>query len=204
MVLLLITLAVTYYYTRIYEPLEREDGVRERETGSQGVKKDGENKKKVTPNSQSKETDDKFRKKKTTKTDKTDKSSTGKKGKKSSKKSTKRHSEIPAIAMEDIRLLRRPVSPGDADRPYIIEILNGDNLLLEERFSEGLEKFNEVLKMFPQSPRGLYGKGETLTGLARQKSSNKLLDTAIEFYQDTADSFLAPHDLKVRLSCRTE
>ena len=116
------------------------------------------------------------------------------------KSKTKPTSDIPTIAVSDMRLLRRPVPAEDSDRPYIIEILNGDNLLLEERFSEGLEKFNEVLKMFPQSPRGLFGKGETLTGLARQKSSNKLRDIAIDFYQDAANSFLAPKDLKVKMA----
>ena len=121
-----------------------------------------------------------------------------------SKNSAKRPSTKPGgkgvetISMDDVRLLRRPVLPTDADRPYIIEILNGDNLLLEKRYNEALEKFNEVLKMFPQSPRGLFGKGETLAGLAEQKSSNKLKDTAIEFYQDAANSFLATEELKVR------
>ena len=127
-----------------------------------------------------------------------------KSSKQNSSKNSKRSStkpggkEVPTISMDDVRLLRRPVLPTDADRPYVIEILNGDNLLLEKRYSEALEKFNEVLKMFPQSPRGLFGKGETLAGLAEQKSSNKLKDTAIEFYQDAANSFLATKELKVR------
>ena len=105
--------------------------------------------------------------------------------------------DVPLILLDEIRLLRRPIPSRDSDRPYIIEILNGDNLLREGRLSEALEKFNEILKMFPQSPRGLYGKGETLYGMAVQKSSNKLRETAIDFFKDAASSLLTPDDIKV-------
>ena len=195
-VLLLVALAVTYYYTRIYEPLKVATEERGREGEAGGAKRDGDSKKKPTSKS-----DEVGKKKQATKTDSSKKSSTSKKEKNKTKKPASKN-RIPTIAMEDLRLLRRPIAPGDADRPYIIEILNGDNLLLEKRYSEALEKFNEILKMFPQSPRGLFGKGETLTGLAREKTSNKLMETAIEFYQDAADSFLATHDLKVRSTLR--
>ena len=197
-VLLLLALGLVYYFTRIYHRPEGELGVGrgggggggERQAGGGGEKKNG------APTGKSK--------KQTKVGDKGDKrgpKSTGKKSttekKEKSKSKGKRRGGVHTVAMEDVRLLRRPVGIDDADRPYIIEILNGDNLLLEKRYSEALEKFNEVLKMFPQSPRGLFGKGETLTGLAAQKSSNKLLETAIEFYEDTANSFLANEDLKV-------
>jgi aspartate beta-hydroxylase len=130
------------------------------------------------------------------------KSSNKNKGGKSTKPKSKKKREVPTIPMSEVRLLRRPVPANDSDRPYIIEILNGDNLLLDERFSEALEKFNEILKMFPQSPRALFGKGETLSGLAKQKSSNKLMETAIDFYKDAANSFLAPKDIKVAALAR--
>lgn len=102
------------------------------------------------------------------------------------------------LNLSEIRVLRRPIGPVDPDRPYVIEILSGDNLLLEQRWSVALEKFNEILKMFPQSPRALYGKGVALENLAREKKSNKLMDTAIDFYSDAGlKTFLAPDDIKV-------
>ena len=173
-----------YYITRIHHaPEGRGERERERETPTNTGRKTGRSKK-------AEKSGDKKRDMKSSGSQK--KASSAPPDKSSRQKSRKRGVET--VAMEDVR---RPVARDDADRPYIIEILNGDNLLLEERYSEALEKFNEVLKMFPQSPRGLYGKGESLVGLANQKSSNKLMDMAVEFYQDTAKSFLATKDLKV-------
>ena len=225
-VLLLLLIGLYYYYTNMYQLTGGTGNV----TGGGGkvkdrVAKDVERKKKSDAKSKAAKSDVKSKAAKSdggAKTGATDskksaksklterdggkdaKSKTtakqAKKNPSAPKSKTKPASDIPTIAVSDMRLLRRPVPAEDSDRPYIIEILNGDNLLLEERFSEGLEKFNEVLKMFPQSPRGLFGKGETLTGLARQKSSNKLRDIAIDFYQDAANSFLAPKDLKVKMA----
>ena len=202
--LLLLALGLVYYFTRIYHRPEGEVGV-----GGGGVERKGERKeatrKRNTDNGATGKSGSTSKPKKPTKVGEKDSKRTANTGGKKSSSEQKAKSAnskwkrrgVPTVAMEDVRLLRRPVAIDDADRPYIIEILNGDNLLLEERYSEALEKFNEVLKMFPQSPRGLFGKGETLAGLAAQKSSNKLLETAIEFYQDTANSFLATKDLKV-------
>ena len=117
-------------------------------------------------------------------------------GKKTAGKRVKKE-DVQLIPLDEIRLLRRPIPSRNSDRPYVIEILNGDNLLREGRLSEAMEKFNEILKMFPQSPRGLYGKGETLYGMAVQKSSNKLRETAIDFFKDAASSLLTPDDIKV-------
>ena len=188
--LLLLALGLVYYITRIHHaPEGRGERERERETPTNTGRKTGRSKK-------AEKSGDKKRDMKSSGSQKKASSAPpDKSSRQKPKKSRKRGVET--VAMEDVRLLRRPVARDDADRPYIIEILNGDNLLLEERYSEALEKFNEVLKMFPQSPRGLYGKGESLVGLANQKSSNKLMDTAVEFYQDTAKSFLATKDLKV-------
>ena len=102
------------------------------------------------------------------------------------------------VNLEKIRLLRRPIGPSDPDRPYIVEILKGDNFLRDERWNPALETFNEILKRFPKSPRAIYGKGIALEHLSRQKKSNKLLDTAIEFYQKAGlETFQAKEDLKV-------
>ena len=102
------------------------------------------------------------------------------------------------LNLEKIRLLRRPVSPSDPDRPYIVQVLSGDNLLRDERWSTALEKFNEILKMFPASPRAIYGKAVALENLAREKKSNKLMDTAIDFYQKAGmETFQAKEDLKI-------
>lgn len=174
---------------------EREGGMKNRDTKEAGRKKKPTAKSKPVKSDEAKTG---TKKKVKTEKKKSSTSSKGAKGKSSAKSKPRTKQDIPTISVSDMRLLRRPILPNDADRPYIIEILNGDNLLIEERYSEALEKFNEILKMFPQSPRGLFGKGETLTGLAEQKSSNKLRETAIEFYQDAANSFLAPKDLKVR------
>lgn len=81
----------------------------------------------------------------------------------------------------DLRILRRPYSPDDPDRPHLVDLLSGDNLLLEGKYTLAMEKFNEVLKQFPQSTRALYGKGIALRHMAREKRSNKLLDTAVDF-----------------------
>ena len=198
-VLLLLALGLVYYFTRIYHRPVGEVGGgggerKEEKMGRGGVKKNAE-----TGKSKKSTTTGGTEAKRDAKSKNGQKQSAGGKNEKKGKSSNSKRKGrgVPTVAMEDMRLLRRPVATDDADRPYIIEILNGDNLLLEERYSEALEKFNEVLKMFPQSPRGLFGKGETLAGLATQKSSNKLLETAIEFYQDTANSFLANNDLKV-------
>ena len=94
--------------------------------------------------------------------------------------------------------MRRPVPPTDPDRPLIIEILSADNALRESKFSDALGKFNEILKQFKQSPRGLLGKALALDGLSKQKNDMKILDNAIDLYYNVAfESFLASDDIKV-------
>ena len=216
-VLLLLAVGLYYYLTSVNQPGRAVGRGGRREGGGGGGKvtdKTGKQvateKRKATDKSKPKSTKTGSEGSKSSRTAGTEgkkkkkKKSTGEKmtsSKEQQKSEKSKHKSEPnTIDLSNIRLLRRPVPAEDADRPYIIEILNGDNLLVEGRYSEGLEKFNEVLKMFPQSPRGLYGKGETLRGMAEQKSSNKLMDTAIAFYQDAADSFLASKDLKVGAS----
>ena len=104
------------------------------------------------------------------------------------------------LDLETIRILRRPVPPADVDRPHILDILYGDNLLQAYQYSDALEKFNMILKKFPQSPRALYGKALTLSYMAEAKQSNKLLDSAIEFFYKCGideESLLAPEDVRI-------
>ena len=220
-VILLILIGLYYYFTNVYQPVAKGGVAKKgekggRAEGGRGSVKGGKEEGKGSRNRPAKAAGKKEKEKsdsnsKPPKPEKGKRSEEGKReagrtkakpSKRDSAKaqvpSGKSEEEIPTIPLSEMRLLRRPIPADDPDRPYIIEILNGDNLLIERRFSEALEKFNEILKMFPQSPRGLFGKGETLTGLAAQKSSNKLRDTAIEFYQDSANSFLTPKDIKVR------
>ena len=96
------------------------------------------------------------------------------------------------------RVLRRPYKPDDPDRPHLVDLLSGDNLLLEGKYTLAMEKFNEVLKQFPQSTRAMYGKGVALRHMAREKRSNKLLDTAVDFlYKAGMESFMGSEDVRI-------
>ena len=107
------------------------------------------------------------------------------------------------VKIADLRLLRRPVPPADQDRPHIIEILSADDLLQSGDYNRALEKFNEILGRFRQSPRATFGKALALEHIAVKKKSNKLMDTAIDFYYDVAfESVLANDDLKLNALIR--
>ena len=96
------------------------------------------------------------------------------------------------------RILQKVFSPSDPDKPYLIEILHGDNLLAAEEYTLALQAFNDVLKKFPQSPRGLYGKAIALSKMSEIKKSNKLMDTAIDFYKKVGlEGFLGDVDIRV-------
>ena len=81
------------------------------------------------------------------------------------------------------RVLRQPTLGDDPDRPHILDIITGDNLLVDGKYQEALERFNAILSQFPQSPRAQLGKGLTLSKMAREKKSNKLMDSAIDFFK---------------------
>ena len=96
------------------------------------------------------------------------------------------------------RVLRQPIPGGDVDRPHILEILTADNLLIDKKYGEALERFNAILKEFPQSPRAQFGKGITLSYMAAIKKSNKLMDTAISFFRMAGlDSVVANDTIRV-------
>lgn len=206
-VILLLAAGLYYYYINLpgYDATSHSGGGQGeggRERASEGGGREKEGRKKTKKDSPTAQVAGKKKPKRNSEGATSDNKAAKGAGKKPDKRGTKPKTgqSVPSIGLDDLRLLRRPIPPEDSDRPYIIEILNGDNLLLEQRYSLALEKFNEILKMFPQSPRGLFGKGETLYGLAVEKSSNKLRDTAIEFYEEVAQSLLTPHAIKVRRS----
>ena len=103
-----------------------------------------------------------------------------------------------SINLNDIRILRRPFNPSDPDKPYSMDILAGDELLKEKRYTIALEHFNGIIKKFPQSPRSLYGKAVALAHMAEEKRSNKLMDSAIDFfYKAGIESPIANEDIRV-------
>ncbi len=122
--------------------------------------------------------------------------------KKSTTSNTVNQQKKPTEAIEKgkkkLRLLQKPFSPADPDKPYLIEILHADNLLEAEKYTLALQSFNDVIKKFPQSPRALYGKAVTLSKMAEEKKSNKLMDTAIDFYKKAGlDTFIGEVDFRV-------
>ncbi len=95
------------------------------------------------------------------------------------------------------RLLRQPIPASDVDRPHALDIITGDNLIVDKKYDEALERFNAILKQFPQSPRAQFGKGITLAYLAEQKRSNKLMDSAISFFKMAGNNIVASELIKV-------
>ena len=142
--------------------------------------------------------------------DKTKKTGGGKKQKnsdqkqkKSSKKESKREpsqKEEAASPLSDKlnnRVLRLPTLGSDPDRPHILDIITGDNLLMAGNYQEALERFNAILSQFPQSPRAQLGKGLTLSKMAKEKKSNKLMDTAIDFFKSAGmESVVAKDEIR--------
>ena len=95
------------------------------------------------------------------------------------------------------RVLRQPIPPSDVDRPHMLDIITGDNLIVAKKYEEALERFNAILKQFPQSPRAQFGKGITLSYLAKEKQSNKLMDSSINFFRMAGESIVASNMIKI-------
>lgn len=96
------------------------------------------------------------------------------------------------------RVLRQPMTGSDPDRPHVLDIIAADNLLMEGDYREALDRFNAIISQFPQSPRALLGKGLTLVRMSKEKKSNKLMDTAIEFFRKAGlESFLGSPAIKL-------
>ena len=120
-----------------------------------------------------------------------------------SKAKPKVKDNLVTVDLGDLPILRRPIPPGDADRPYIMEILTGDNLLSEGSYNEALDKFNSILKQFAQSPRAALGKALTLDRLSEKKHNVKILDNAIKQYKKVAfESPLANEDIQLNALLR--
>ena len=94
-----------------------------------------------------------------------------------------RMEELKQIERLKKRVLRQPTLGSDPDRPHILDVITGDNLLVDGNYQEALERFNAILSQFPQSPRAQLGKGLTLSKMAEEKRSNKLMDSAIDFFK---------------------
>ena len=108
-----------------------------------------------------------------------------------------KETEIERIERLKQRVLRQPLGGGDPDRPHVLDIITADNLLIEGNLQEALDRFNAILSQFPQSPRAQLGKGLTLVRMAKDKRSNKLMDTAIEFFRKAGlESLLSTDTIK--------
>lgn len=119
--------------------------------------------------------------------------------KKGGKTKSREEKETEIERMERLkrRVLRQPLGGGDPDRPHVLDIITADNLLIEGQLQEALDRFNAILSQFPQSPRAQLGKGLTLVRMAKEKRSNKLMDTAIEFFRKAGlESLLSTDAIK--------
>lgn len=122
------------------------------------------------------------------------------KGKADSKSAieTDRKERLEQVKRLNQRVLHQPIPGSDPDRPHALDIITGDNLLADGKYQEALERFNAILSQFPQSPRAQLGKGLTLSRMAREKRSNKLMDTAIEFFRKVGvESIISSDAIKV-------
>lgn len=70
---------------------------------------------------------------------------------------------------------------------------------MDGKYQDALDRFNAILSQFPQSPRAQLGKGLTLVRMAKEKRSNKLMDTAIEFFRKAGLESILSNDA-IRLS----
>ena len=101
------------------------------------------------------------------------------------------------VDLTNIPVLQWPIEPSDPDRPFIIEVLTGEKAIRRKKFKQALEAFEEILARFPQSPRGMYGKAQTLCKYAELKHSNKYLDLCIDaFYSVGVDNVVTPKDIR--------
>ena len=101
------------------------------------------------------------------------------------------------VDLTNIPVLQWPIEPADPDRPFIIEILTGEKAIRRKKFKQALEAFEEILTRFPQSPRGMYGKAQTLCKYAELKHSNKYLDLCIDAYYSVGiDNVITPKDVR--------
>ena len=105
--------------------------------------------------------------------------------------------DIDNVDLTNIPALQWPIPPADADRPFIIEILTGEKAIRRKKYKQALQEFETILSRFPQSPRGMFGKAETMCAFAEYKRSNKYLDLCIDAYWNVGvENILASSDLR--------
>lgn len=105
--------------------------------------------------------------------------------------------DINNVDLTGIPVLQWPIAPADADRPFIIEILTGEKAIRRKKYKQALEEFEGILTRFPQSPRGMFGKAETLCAFAEYKRSNKYLDLCIDAYWNVGiENILTTKDVR--------
>lgn len=101
------------------------------------------------------------------------------------------------VDLAGIPVLQWPIAPADPDRPFVIEILTGEKAIRMKKFKKALQEFEGILTRFPQSPRGMLGKAETLCAFAEHKRSNKYLDLCIDAYWSAGiDNILTSGDVR--------
>ncbi|KRZ25464.1 Aspartyl/asparaginyl beta-hydroxylase, partial [Trichinella pseudospiralis] len=70
-----------------------------------------------------------------------------------------------------------------------------DRLLSERRLEESLYEFDDLLKVYPTSPRSRYGKAVSLDLLADHRQSNQYLEKAIHAYESVLQLPQLPDEL---------
>ena len=105
---------------------------------------------------------------------------------------------VEEVDLTKVPLLQWPIAPSDPDRPLLVSLLSGDKLLRLGWYKEALEKFRDMQKYFPQSPRATFGAAEALCQLAKQQQNDTLLDECIESYREVGIvSFLTPIEFRI-------
>ena len=199
-VLLIVAAIGLYYYISYYQSaeLKRSSRTRPTKTSSDKPKARSESEKTSKEKQKLKEKPKSEKQKKTGEKQKTGKKNAKKEPPKDDQRRIKeREEELENINRMKRRVLRQPTTGTDPDRPYILDIITGDNLLVDGKYQEALERFNAILSQFPQSPRALLGKGLTLSKMAKEKKSNKLMDSAIQFFREAGlDSIIASETIR--------
>jgi aspartate beta-hydroxylase len=109
---------------------------------------------------------------------------------------------VQELDLSKLTPLQRPIPPSDPDRPHILDLLSGDKFLRMGWHKEALEKFNELLEAFPQSPRARFGAAEAKCSLAEEQRSVKLLEECTDLYKKVSESLLGPTDLRIEAATR--
>ncbi|KAJ8322287.1 hypothetical protein KUTeg_000758 [Tegillarca granosa] len=82
------------------------------------------------------------------------------------------------------------------------ELDEADMLLDKDNLEEALRGYDKVLAKYPESPRAIYGKAETLDKTAEKQRSNSLLEEAIATFQKVLDTEDVPGELAIKAGTR--